>query len=492
MDQNLASFGQGMTDEAKAALLGQIGEIRSGANERFGKAGNTTTDGISTDTGLVAINLEKPAKNLYSVWTRMRERIARTGDGVGLEATWRAITGIFSGGLDAGIDEGATGDLVKVTEEDKSAKYKTLGRLGQATFESISAGRTFDDVVSLATLQTLQNLQVSEEISILAGCTTGVAAPGAIVAADSADGGALVAATEYDYAVSAVTLHGSDWINGTGARGHDAADSPNETDAPNADSATTGAGITALDLTWASIPGAVAYNVYAAAHTDPLKFVAQVTVPKFTLTAIPVAGNAPNGANKTANAKQFDGILVQAALAGGTSFVDLKGASLTAGTGSVNEIDTALEGLFRGPKVGPSLLVVSGHEALTIRDAVLANGSASTQRFNASIGADGAIAAGTIFMSYTNPFIPNSPVDVLAHPYLPQGTAMLITEKLPPTYPNANIETTWAMDCRREFYSIEYAIAVGSGRVKPVGAYVEEVLKGYFPVGTVVIAGIGA
>jgi hypothetical protein len=491
VDQNLASFGQGMTDEAKTALLGQIGEIRSGANERFGKAGNTTTDGISTETGLVAINLEKPAKNLYSVWTRMRERIARTGNGVGLEATWRAITGIHAGGFDAGIAEGATGDLVQVTEEDKSAKYKTLGRLGQATFEAISAGRTFDDVVSLATLQTLQNLQVSEEISILAGCTTGVDAPGAIAVVEAATG-TLTPTDEYDFAVSAVTLHGSDWINGTGARGHGVADSPNETDAPDAASHTMGAAKTSLELSWDSIPGAVAYNVYAAAHAAPLKFVAQVTVPLYTLKAIPVAGNAPNGANTTANVKQFDGILVQAALSGGASFVDLKGLPLTAGTGSVNEIDTALEGLFRGPKVGPSLLVVSGHEALTIRDAVLANGAASSQRFNAAIGDGGAITAGTIFMSYTNPFIPNSPIDVLAHPYLPQGTAMLITEKLPPTYPNANIETTWAMDCRREFYSIEYAIAVGSGRVKPVGAYVEEVLKGYFPAGTVVIQGIGA
>ena len=31
-----------------------------------------------------------------------------------------------------------------------------------------------------------------------------------------------------------------------------------------------------------------------------------------------------------------------------------------------------------------------------------------------------------------------------------------------------------------------------SGRVKPVGVYVEEVLKGYFPTGTAILTGIGA
>jgi hypothetical protein len=95
-------------------------------------------------------------------------------------------------------------------------------------------------------------------------------------------------------------------------------------------------------------------------------------------------------------------------------------------------------------------------------------------------------------MEYTNPFFPGSPVEVLAHPYMPQGQALLITEKLPPWYPNSNISTTWAIDARREFYSVEYAISTASGRTKPIGVYVEEVLKGYFPVGTAVLTGIGA
>ena len=124
---------------------------------------------------------------------------------------------------------------------------------------------------------------------------------------------------------------------------------------------------------------------------------------------------------------------------------------------------------------------------------MLAAGTAvSTQRFNVDVGPEGQIRAGSIFMEYTNPFFPGMPIEVLAHPYMPQGTTLLITEKLPPWYPNANIGTTWAIDTRREFYSIEYAIATSSGRNKPIGVYVEEVLKGYFPLGTAVISGIGA
>jgi hypothetical protein len=484
----------GFTDESKLTALAEISAIRGEVNERFGKSGTTT--GITTATGLVSIPLEAPAKSLYSVFTKLRQRISRESDGKGgLSTTWRALTSIYAGGLDAGIAEGAVGATVQFTEADVSAAYKTLGRLATASYEAISAAQTFDDAVAKATLGGLQNLQVSEEMSLIGGCTTGIAKPGTITFADTATGGSLTVSTSYDYGVSAVTLLGTDWVMGTGARGHGSADSPNETDAVAGTHSTTasGAGSTATVLSWASVPGAFAYNVYANVHGSALRWVAQVTVPTYTVTAIPASGNPANSANQTANALQFDGIAVQAALASGAVISDLAGAKMTAGTGSVNEIDAVLETLFRTPKVAPTLLLVSGHEAQTIRNLVLAAGTAvSTQRFNVDVGPEGQIRAGSIFMEYTNPFFPGMPIEVLAHPYMPQGTALVITEKLPPWYPNANIGTTWAVDTRREFYSIEYAIATGSGRVKPIGVYVEEVLKGYFPTGTAVIQGIGA
>jgi hypothetical protein len=489
----------GFSEESKLKALAEIANIRGSVNEQFGKAGNTTTTGITTTTGLVSIPLEAPAKSLYSVYTRLRQRISRESEGKGgLSVTWRALTSIYGGGYDAGIAEGAVGSTVQFTEADVSAAYKTLGRLATASYEAISAAQTFDDVVSKATLGGLQNLQVSEELSILGGCATGIAKPGTLSFADTvpAASGALTAGTTYHYAVSAVTLLGTDWINGTGARGNNGSvDSPNETDGVTGSHATTasGAGSTATLVSWAAVPGAFAYNVYAGTSTT-VHFIAQVTVNTYTLTTLAGAGTqVPNVANQTANALQFDGIAVQAALASGALIKDMAGAPLTAGTGSVNEIDALLETLFRTPKVAPSLLLVSGHEAQTIRNLVLSAGTAvSTQRFNVDVGPDGAIRAGSIFMEYTNPFFPGMPIEVLAHPYMPQGTALVVTEKLPPWYPNANIGTTWAVDTRREFYSIEYAIATSSGRVKPIGVYVEEVLKGYFPTGTAVIQGIGA
>ena len=500
----------GFAETTRMESLAEIQKLRGEVNDRFGKVGNTTTSGITTTTGLVSIPLEAPAKSLYSVFLRLRQRIARsTSAKGGLSVTWRSLTSIYAGGVDAGIAEGAVGSTVQFTEADNSATYKTLGVLASASYEAISAAETFDDAVAKATLGGLQNLQVSEENSLLGGSTTGIAHPGTITAAGATTtGGTLVSGTTYDYAVSAVTLLGTAGGGRLSANGNDstrgaawaaaypwlttAKDSPNESDGTTGNHS-PGGSFNSLVLTWASIPGATAYNVYAGAHSGTLYFVKQVTVPTYTLLAIPVAGTQPNTSNETANPYQIDGIIGQASLVSGANWTDLKGAQLTAGTGSVNEIDTALETMANGPIVAPSILIVSPHEAKTIRNLVLAAGaSVSTQRFNTEVGPEGEIRAGTIFMAYTNPYFPGMPMEVLAHPFLPQGTAIGITEKLPPWYPNANIGTTWEVDTRREFYSIEYAIATASGRVKPIGVYVEEVLKGYFPTGTFILAGIGA
>lgn len=487
----------GFTPESELRALAEIAQIRGQVNEAFAKTGNTTTTGITTTTGLVSIPLEAPAKSLYSVYTRLRQRITREGaGGGGLQANWRAITDIYGGGYDAGIAEGATGSEVQFTEADLSAVYKTLGKLASATFEAQSAAESFDDAKAKATLGGLQNLQVSEELSLMGGCTTGIAKPGALSFADTvaAASGSLTAGTTYYYAVSAVTLMGTDWVAGTGARGHASADSANETDAVTGSHATTasGAGSTATIVKWAAVPGALAYNVYAGT-TSTVHFLTQVTVNTVTVTDISGVGTqVPNSANQTANALQFDGIITQASLASGALLTDMAGASFTPDTGSVKEIDTALETLFK-KRLAPTLLLTSGHDAKSIRTAVLSSGTAvSTQRFNAEIGPEGQIRAGSIFMEYTNPYFPGMPIEVMAHPYLPQGTAVLVTEKLPPWFPNANIGTTWAVKPRREYYSVEYAVSTSSGRKWPIGVYVEEVLKGYMPTATAVIQGIGA
>jgi hypothetical protein len=462
---------------------------------RLAKAENVTT-GITTGTGIYGYPLEKPAKNLFSDWTWFVQNLSREqSPNGGLAQHWVAVDGIMSGGWDAGVAEGAAGAYMVSQTSNHLAQYKTLGRNGQVTFEAISAAQSFDDALALETVHTLQNLRMSEEASIIGGCTSGISAPGTITATGTT-GGSLASATTYYFAVSAFTLLGSSVLTGnTQVTGHGSADAPYETTATTG-SAAPGGTNTAIKLTWASVKGAVGYNVYVGT-TSSVQYQGTVTVPTYTITSTTAtSSNVPNSANQTASALQYDGILTQAALwtppvnlGSYSNFVDLAAAPFTSdNAGGIVEIDNALQAQFAALKVSFDLLVLSPQDAVNVRKKILTAGSTGASRFMRNVGEDGTIRGGSIFAAYYNPVMPTQAVDVLVHPYMPQGTALGVTRRLPPWYPNANISTTWAIDARREYYSVDFAL---TSRTRQFGTFVEEVLKGYFPGGTIVFSGIG-
>jgi hypothetical protein len=56
---------------------------------------------ISTGTGLVAFDLQAPAKNLYPFVTPIRNVIPRVGGGTGTATNWRQVTALIGSGFDA-------------------------------------------------------------------------------------------------------------------------------------------------------------------------------------------------------------------------------------------------------------------------------------------------------------------------------------------------------------------------------------------------------
>src|SRR3954451_425045 len=56
---------------------------------------------ISIGTGLVAYDLQAPAKNLYPVVTPIRNVLPRVGGGTGTATNWRQVTALIGSGYDA-------------------------------------------------------------------------------------------------------------------------------------------------------------------------------------------------------------------------------------------------------------------------------------------------------------------------------------------------------------------------------------------------------
>ncbi len=55
---------------------------------------------ISTATGLLAYDLQAPAKNLYPFVTPLRNIVPRVGGGVGSATNWRQVNAIIGSGFE--------------------------------------------------------------------------------------------------------------------------------------------------------------------------------------------------------------------------------------------------------------------------------------------------------------------------------------------------------------------------------------------------------
>lgn len=481
---------------------------------------DATTSGLTIGSGMFGYPLFRPALQLYAVYTFFVELFGRhTAQGTdagGDAAHWKQVDAIMSGGWDGSIAEGAVGATGKNKTSPQSAYFKSLGAEGEVTFEAVSAGQGYDDAKAMETLHTLQRLRHFEEIMDINGCTSGIIKPASLAFADTAlaAAGTLTPSTAYYYAVSAFTLHGSGTLPGnTQVTGHATADASYETDGRTGSHTTTAsaAGSTATVVSWPAVPGAVGYNVFVGT-TSTVHFWATVYQNSLTVTnATQATANVPNTANQTAVALHYDGFLTQASqwanpagitLPDGSTFsnfYDMAGAPFTAsGYGSIVEIDTMLQRLFQALLVGFDMLVISPREAINLRNKILtataggsSTGAPGAFRLVLNDKADG-LTGGSIFATYLNPLMPEQPIKVKVHPFFPPGTAVGMTSRLPSYYPNANLPggTTWGKELRRDYYGVDYAVARESGRVYPFGNYLEGVLAGFFPGGTVVFSGI--
>src|SRR5712671_6983721 len=164
---------------------------------------------ISIGTGLLAYDLQAPAKNLYPFVTPIRNVMPRVGGGTGASANWRQVNAIIGSGFDAmgWVPEGQRSDQMSYSTSNKSATYVTIGEEDAATFEAISAGRDFEDIQARMTFRLLQKMMLKEEMAILAGnasLTLGTPATPAVSALTNA-ASTLPTATYYVRVVALTT-----------------------------------------------------------------------------------------------------------------------------------------------------------------------------------------------------------------------------------------------------------------------------------------------
>lgn len=466
------------------------------------------TQSASAVSGITAYDLEAPAKQLYPVITPLRNEIPRVSGKGGIQAAWRAVTGVNTAVTGSPyVSGGNRSGVITTTTEDKTASYKGLGLEDSVTFEADYASENFQDVKALAVEGLLRAMMISEEKVILGGNNSLSLANTPTPTLSSANtGGTLTGNTSYGVGVVALTFEGfqlaslttgiiqsftrtnadasTDTINGGTAL---PATQANITCACTANTATISAYCTA-------VAGAVGYAWFWGANSGNLTLGAITTINSVLITAdatgVAVSPGVVNyqalsATNKSTNTLAFDGLLTmasdstlnsyQATMATGVAGT---GTPLTSdGAGGITEIDTALKHFWDTYRLSPDTLWVNSQEMNNIGKKILAGSATAAQRF--VFNADqGMVGGGIVVRSYLNKFGMDGAQElkIRLHPNMPAGTMLFTTSRLP--YPLSNVTNVMQMRMRRDYYQIEWPLVT---RKYQYGVYEDGVLQHFFP-----------
>jgi hypothetical protein len=496
---------------------------------------------ITTATGLVAYDLQAPAKNLYPFYTPLRNKIPRVGGGTGIQTNWRQVNAIIGSGYDnmGYVPEGQRAGQMSYNTSNRSANYVTLGEEDQATYEAIAAGRMFEDIQARMVFRLLQKMMLKEEMMILSGnASIQLGTCGTVTTSASGSGATLPTATYY---IRCVLLTNEGFQNvGPGIVGSQfntvatasafvqaitpaitvptskvisSAGGPVATFTLNGGSSIASAevsqAVTLGQTLFASVPyknGAAAYAWFVGTASGAETLQAVTCINSVAITAPLVSGTQAvtpftTGTDYSANPNYAcDGLLTTALNANNNAYVNAfatgtagTGTVLTSsGRGSVNEIDTMLESMWINYQLSATTIYVHAQELRNITSKVLNGSSSPLLRYNSASDGDeyGLTASGTISYYY-NPFAPPDAgyrIPVRIHPKVPPGTIICWAENLPVQYQSNEVPNVAEVKTRQDYYQIDWPLIT---RARQVGVYCEEVLAVYASFAMGVLTNVG-
>lgn len=464
----------------------------------------------SAISGINNYDLEGPAKSLVPVETPLFNRIPIVGANGGIQANWRAVTGINTNALSPGLSESNRGGGVVTSTADYLAIYRSFGLDDSVSEEAEWASMGFDpDLLALAQRNLTWALKIAMEKVYLGGQGTFVLGqtPRPTLA-DVGTGGTLAFNATYSVIAVGLTLDGylrgsvAGGVGGLVSRtnldnstdqygGGSAQPSQNRTVATANDANNTHS----ITATATVQPGAVAIAwFWGPAGAEVLGAIT-------TINSMVITGNAAgtqtaaslNATDYSQNALICDGLIAQINKAGMNGYAVSQatgtagaGTPLTAdGEGGIVEIDTDLKYFYDNFRASPSRIMVSSQEQTNISKKIAAGPGSGTSnlRFVRDSGPNGQLVGAVIARAYLNRFTaglsggPSSgrEIPIELHPNLPPGTLLYETNELP--YPASNVGNVLQFRARKNFYATLWP------RVKrrwEYGVYLNGVLQNYF------------
>jgi len=451
------------------AVNNLVSQLQSQISVAIGKDITLTSPLTS---GLVPFDLVAPTRLIYPVYAPLRGMLPRT-QGQGTARKVKVLTGIAGSQTGGSAGNPIAWDIGEFpgggsftnwpvqlpagdtpAGVDVSIPYKFFGRSEQVSWLSQWAGQGFEDVAGLANLILMQKAMLAEEYMLIAGTGAVLNKPAAsptVVARSSLAAGevawSVTAGTTY-ILVTAKTYFGETaYLAG------------------NVKTQANGAG-QVYDVTIAPVAGAISYNVYVTTGTSApaaaglflyatdfggLKITLQGTVP--TTGATPPTVDSGSGAST-----RYEGLFsLLSGWAGNASGPNVYPTSGYAG-GYFNQsvgtvlntaaIFNALLGLWDntalnnsgngGFRADPELLITEAYDQVNFTNDIMSKtGQSVAYQLFISQDEIGDIKAGAAISQFQNPFT-RKLIRIMTHPWWKQGSAMLLTFKLPTSFNNVN------------------------------------------------------
>jgi hypothetical protein len=467
-------------------------------------AGNLGFGG--TPYGLVPFDLLAPSRLIYPVYTLFRNKFPRpAGQGASRQVYGLlGISGSQTGGqgvIDISIPElvqsGATGiggtnwplnlpGTGKQTEYKLNVPYRFFGLTESLSWLAQFEGQGFEDISALANLVLLQEMMLGEEYQMLAGSSQTLSAPAnptlTARTAGSNETGLTNVTTNVFVKVTALNYFGETTAQASGA----------------SVAASNGQ---VVDVTISPVAGAQQYNIYVTTGSSAGTYYIQVgtTVQAGATTQGSQSANAVGGLRVTVQgsvtaatgaappttdtgtggSNRMEGLIptlsgLSSTGSGPYSNVGYessnvwKGGYINQSVGthlSTNAIFTALDAMWENNgmnnvspgvyKADPSEIVADGGDLMRLANDMLLQGNSLNYLLNISQDQISGIRAGAAVAEFVNP-VTRSTVKLTVHPWMSQGTALLMSYQLPQTW--SHVDNAWEMTVVQDYVSVAWPV----------------------------------
>ena len=488
------------------ALTGRTMEVLKGLlSQPLGKAGYVSP--TSATDGIANYDLEPRAKLLFPIKTPLRNRIPRAMANGGIQANWRAITGINTTHLSPGLSEGNRNAAQTHTFADYFAAYRELGSDDYVTWKAEYAAEGFDDAKALCVDNLLRATMVSEEMTDLGGNTSLQLGTTPTPTLSTVTTGGTLTNQTWSVICVALTFDGYTQVAGvndgtTGEQVNIATatlsasitrtnmDGSSDTygggvaqKSASATQATTGTTST-ISATVAWVNGAYAYawfwglagsEVLGAVTTSNSVLISAAATGSLTAASLPSSDNSTN-------ALVYDGLLTMLAKAGvGSYFQTMPTGTAGVGTplssdgaGGITEFNSAFYSFYNLYRISPQVIFINAREAININAKIVSGGGAPLFRFDVTPDGKTFVVGGVGVKALLNK-ITGDLVELIVHPFIPPGTVLFYTDAL--DYPLSGVRQLIVKRLRYDYRAMEWPMV---RRRHEYGVYFDGVLQNYF------------